>query len=404
MSSVKKFAMCLCAGAVASVPTISTAQSAARFTIDDASSINVVAPDTQTPGFEYVASTDGQSSTLKVNSDSFVFCANVLSDAQANLTPISLAPGHARWTLPSATDIQTMSYSGGALIASSIDSTHTPPQTLVCHVRGPQGQVYKPFSAFGDPIFLEGFESVTSVQYGNLINWLPINGFSWSQPDWTQVPTDPCNFDMTSADSPAVAEGSLCAAATGARPLTGNSAGQRSPTMWTQTVGSSFIYVARVDGRLGPQASGPNMNFGVDTDAATSANAVDIAVRDGFDSQYLSTTGTFCRLDQLPTTLTANVCSGAPIGGTTTGPGGTLATKFTLSLAQPAAPALTFYVVVIRTINPNNPPSIDTPVAAVSVMADPSTVREDAGDGFVGDNVVFGFPGSGVFPWMHPGQ
>lgn len=402
MSSVKKFAVCLFAGAVASAPAISSAQAAASLTIDELGSIDIVAPDAQTPGFSYAANTSNQTSALKVNSDSFVFCANVFPDTQASTLPISLAPGHVRWTLPMAADVQSLSYSGGGLVVKGTGQTSTP--TLVCHVRGPQGQVYNPFSPYGDGIFLEGFEPFTAVQYGNMVNWLPINGFDWSQPDWTQVPTDPCNFDLTLEDSPAVNEGSLCAAATGARTLTGSAVGERAPTMWTQTVGGSFIYLARIDGRLGPQASGPNMNFGTGADAVTSANAVDIAVRDGFDSQYLSTTGTYCRLDQLPATLTANVCNGAPISGPLNGPGGTLATKFTLSLSQPAAPALTFYVVVIRTINTANPPSIDTPVAAVSVMADPGTVRNDGGDGFTGDDVVFGFPGSGVFPWMHGGQ
>ncbi|MDQ2972826.1 MAG: hypothetical protein M3R20_07600, partial [Pseudomonadota bacterium] len=91
---------------------------------------------------------------------------------------------------------------------------------------------------------------------------------------------------------------------------------------------------------------------------------------------------------------TPTVCSGAPVSGTLNG---LLQTKFTLSLF-PAAQAASFYVAVVRPII-GVPPT--TPVAAIAVMADPGTVRHDAGDSFTGDDVVFGFPTSaGTFAWM----
>jgi hypothetical protein len=175
--------------------------------------------------------------------------------------------------------------------------------------------------------------------------------------------------------------------------------------MWTGTAGPSFIYLARVDVRIGAPTEAPNSGFYVPpltpAQPADLSNSVTTEIRDGFDSQYLSASGTWCFLNSLPSnaTLDATVCANA--ASTSTGTlNGTLAENVTVSLSTPHAPITSFFVAVIRPLL-SNPPVNNTPVAAVSVMADPTTVRYDYGDGFVGDDVIFGFiPGSTGFPWM----
>lgn len=390
--SVKKFAGCVFAGAVASALSVPVAQAAASLLVNDESPLTVQTP----PGFSYV--TTGTTSALNVTTDGYLLCANIYYAPAVPASQVALAPMHTRWTLPTAVDAQTVTYSNGILRVNKPVTGASLETTLVCHERGLNGEIANPFSGYGAGIFDDGLEAFAATQYANMVNWIPAPGFSWSAPDWAQVPTDPCNFDRSVADSPIDPETSLCAAATGVSPGA-HGTDQRAATMWTQAVGSSFIYLARIDGRLGAQTSGPNANFG--TLASTqgvqdSPNSVDTEIRDGFDSQYLSATGTYCLLEQLPTALTTSVCSGAPVSGPLTGP---LQTHFTLSMFFPSAPATSFYVVAIRTVTSNLPP-INTPVAAISVLADPGTVRHDGGDGFTGDDVVFAFPNGGGFSWM----
>ena len=402
MSSVKLFKGSVLAGALASVLAIPTA--AAQTAPSVSVLVNDEAPLTvpSSPGFSYVAG--ATTSTLSVTSDGYLLCANVYPTGAPGSAMTVLAPGHLRWILPSATDVRSVTYTGGALSINKPATGLSPETSLVCHVRDAQGKIANPFDAFGDGIFDAGYESVMATQYGNMVNWRPSQGFSWDQADWSQVPPDSCNFDGTSADTPRVSEGTLCAAASGVRPST-KAYGDRAPTMWTGTVGSSFIYLARVDVRIGAPTAAPNSGFYVPpTTAAQTAdwsNSVTTEIRDGFDSQYLSAAGTWCFLNSLPSnaTLDATVCANA--ASTSTGTlNGALAENVTVSISTPHAPITSFFVAVIRTINTNNPPAISTPVAAVAVMADPGTVRHDGGDGFVGDDVVFGFPGTGGFPWM----
>ena len=390
--SVKKFAGCVFAGAVASVLSVPVAQAAASLIVNDESPLTVQTP----PGFSYI--TTGTTSALSVTTDGYLFCANVYYPQAMPNSQVALAPNHTRWTLPTAVDAQTVTYTNGILRVNRPATGASLDTTLVCHERGPNGEIANPFSAYGAGVFADGFEAFAATQYANMVNWIPAPGFSWSAPNWTQVPTDPCNFDNSAADSPIDPETSLCTAATGVS-AGANGTDQRSATMWTQLSGASFIYLARIDGRLGAQTNGPNANFG--TLASTqsvqaSPNSVDTEVRDGFDSTYLSATGSYCLLNQLPTALTASVCSGAPVSGPLTGP---MQAHFSLSMFFPSAPATSFYVAVIRTVTSDLPP-INTPVAAISVMADPGTVRHDGGDGFTGDDVVFGFPNGGGFSWM----
>lgn len=399
MSSVKKIVGCVLAGAVVSVSLVPVAQATANLAINDEAQLGI-----QTPlGFTYVST--GASSTLNVQTDGYAFCANVYPDTPPTASAAIFTPTRTRWTLPSVVDVQSITYADGILRVNKPLTGLSIESTLVCQTRGAQGDISRPFSAYGEWLFRDGMEQQLSAatQYANMTNWIPPAGFSWAQSGaWDQVPADPCNFDMGSTDTPLVAENSLCAAATGVRPAATAAYGVRAPTMWTQASGSSFIYLARIDARLGSQATAPNSSFRVvgpkTMQTQGTSNSVTTEVRDGFDSDYLSSGGTFCLLSVLPTSLTSTVCDGAVVSGPVHG---TLQTSFPLSLF-PSAPIASFYVAVVRTINPNSPPTINTPVAAMAVLGDPGTVRHDAGDEFTGDNVVFGFPdSSGAFSWAN---
>ena len=389
MSSAKKFVGCMVAGLAASILMVPAAF-AAQLVVNDEAPLSLQSP----PGFSYIAAQGGQTATLGATTDGYLFCANVLGPEGSNV--IELSPGHVNWTLPQAF-LQSFQYSGGDLRVNRVSSGLSTLTSLVCHARGVQGDIATPFSAYGDGIFRDGVETFATVQYGNLVNWLPPQGYTWAQADWSQVPTDACNFSMISADTPLVNETSLCAAATGVRPG-GGQFGTRSPTMWTKTVGSSFIYLARVDLRLGPQSAPPNSQFGVALASAKQGadlpNSVTNEIRDGFDSTYLSQSGTYCYITALPATLDGTVCANAAYSGTANGP---IDGNISLSLFPPS-PTASLYVAVIRTVQGSVP---FTPIAAIAVMTDPGTARADNGDGFVGDNVVFGFANSGVFPWMN---
>jgi hypothetical protein len=387
--SVKKFAGCALAAAVVSVLSVPAAHAAATLMVNDEAPL-------ATPGFSYV--TTGTATNLDVSTGGYLFCANVYYPPTVPSANVVLAPMHTRWTLPTAFDVQTATYTGGVLRVNKPLTGASLETSLTCHARGPNGEIANPYSGYGAGVFADGLEA---SQYAKMVNWIPAPGFNWSAPDWSQVPADPCNFDNSTTDSPIDPETSLCAAATGVSPGGTGGVGVRAATMWTQVVGSSFIYVARIDGRLGAQTSGPNANFGTlmsTQGVQDSSNAVDTAIRDGFDSTYLSATETssYCLLDRLPTALTTSICNGAPVSGSFNG---TLQAKFTLSMFFPTAPATSFYVAVIRPVIGGLPPA-NTPVAAISVMADPGTVRHDGGDGFMGDDVVFGFPNGGGFSWM----
>ncbi len=391
MTSVTKVAGRVFAGAAVSLAMVSLTQ-AATITVNDEAPLTIVSP-----GFSYAAS-GGLSSQLSVATQGYLFCANVILQDQ-DPSVVTLASSHSRWTLPQAFIID-FSYTGGELHVNRASDGHSIPSTLACHARGPQGEVFNPYSAFGTYIFRNGYEGVEETQYSNMVNWQPVAGFDWAQPDWAQVPTDSCQFDMTPADLPHLEENALCAAATGVRPG-GGAFGTRAPTMWTTTTdgGTKFVYLARLDLRLGAQqANEANSQFltpqnldGMEGVPST----LSFQLRDGFDSEYLTDAGTYCFLDALPATLTSSVCSGAQVSGSVNG-----VFKYEVALSFLSAPALSRYVAVVRSTT-SNFPSIHTPIAAMAIMSEPSTSREEQGDAFIGDNVIFGFPGSNDgFPWM----
>jgi hypothetical protein len=385
--ALNKLVRRVCTGAAVSVLMVPLAQ-AAKLAVNDEVPLTIVSP-----GFDYNILT-GPVGRLSVATDGYLFCANVILETQ-DVSSVTMAPSHSRWTLPEVV-IKSIAYSGGQLRVNRTLSG-AEESTLVCHARGSQGQIATPFSPYANGVFRNGYEGLEAVQYSSLVNWRPVAGFDWAQPDWSVVPTDGCNFDMTPENSPEVDETALCASAAGVRP--GESEfGTRSPTMWTATHGANFIYIARIDARLGAQApNGPNAAFeapfapaGIDG----VPSSINFKLRDGFDSQYLTSTGSYCFLDALPETLTSSVCNGAAVGDAIDG-----VFDYTISLSVLTAPALSRYVAVIRSTTTDFPP-IHTPIAAMAIMSEPSTARAERGDSFVGDNVIFGFPGNGGFPWM----
>lgn len=394
MISVKKFvATTLAATAAASI--LSTATAAPSLVINDGAPVDI-----QT--FSYVTDAGGLASTLKVSTPGYVFCANVGS---TTATPISMQPQHDRWTLASASDIPTVGYNGGVLSINKQLET-----SLACQVRGPLGEVRSPFSGYGDKLFRDSWEGLLDQQLANLVNWQPIPAFTWSAPDWTQVPNDSCTWDF-SPNVPVLSEDSLCAAAAGVRPVAGGSQndaryGDRAPTMWTQSTTSNFIYLARIDARFGLPSGAPNSHFpaGAPPQQPTQqqASTVDVAIRDAYDSTYLSANGTYCLLRQLPASLDDNVCSGGDV-------------YFSSSLAQSDIPgfvaeriplavgftqAASLYLAVVRQKAGGSSPSACQPTAAISAVIDPGVARHEAGDEFIGDDVVFGFRPGDSFEWM----
>lgn len=378
--SVNKLVRRVCTGAAASVLMVPLAQ-AAQLAVNDEAPLTIVSP-----GFSYITETPGLASALSVTTDGYLFCANVGTSA-ANI--VKLAPGHARWTLPDAY-LETTKYSGGSLQINRTTGGSIE-HTLACHARGAQGEVFNPFSRFGAGIYSNGYEGKEPTQYSSMVNWQPVDGFDWSVPDWAEVPTDSCQFDMTPEDSPAVVESSLCAAATGVEQ--GGEFGTRAPKMWTWSNGTDFVYVARIDLRVGAQQfGGANEGFLTSEPALGGLSSVDFEIRDGYDSEFLDDPYTFCLLSSMPASLSAATCNGnSPESDV-----GFVSRK--LNLDPQTITSLSRYLVVIRTHTANYP-STHSPVAAVAVLSDPIVSRDEAGDTFAGDNVIFGFYGLG-FPWM----
>jgi len=391
--SVKKFAATALA-ATAAASMLSPATAAPSLTINDGAPVDI-----QT--FSYVTDAGGLASTLKVSTPGYVFCANVGS---ATATPINMQPQHDRWALPSASDVPTVVYTGGVLAINKQVET-----SLACQVRGALGELRSPFSGFGDMLFRDSWEGLLGQQLANLVNWQPVPAFSWSEPDWTQIPNDSCTWDLD-PNVPVSREDSLCAAAAGVRPVAGGSQndaryGDRAPTMWTSSTTSNFVYLARVDTRFGVPIGAPNGHFseGAPPTLPTQqqASTVDVEIRDAYDSTYLSASGTYCFLRQLPTTLDDNVCSGSDVyysHSLAGNPGGILSERIPLSVGFTQAASL--YVAVVRQKSGGSSPAACQPTAAIAAIADPSVSRHEGGDEFIGDDVVFGFRPGDSFQWM----
>ncbi|MFM2287111.1 MAG: hypothetical protein RL684_254 [Pseudomonadota bacterium] len=394
MSPAKKFAGCVFAGAAASIPMIAAAQTSPTLMVNDEAPLAVST-------FSYAA-TDSNVSDLRVTSDGFLLCANV--GPAIPTSSKKLTPSRPRWTLPSVVDVQSMGYSGGMLRVNKPVDTLSVESTLACTVRTSEGTA-NPNGPYGDVIFQDAFVPTRDRLYAGMVNWRPDVAFNGWSPNGDSVlpgvPTDPCTLDLN-VDTPLVSEASVCAAATGVRPATGETWGQRAATMWTAMAGGKFVYLARIDARIGPQSGPPNGNFPQAPTgfSAPTAGSVDIAIRDAFDSNYLGATASYCFLRALPASgsLTANVCSDAAVIFTSNA-NGTIQERIGLDAAQ--FKATSRYIAVVRDVITGSPPSVNAPVAAVAVFASPDVVRHETGNAFTGDDVVFGFPSNIVFDWMH---
>jgi hypothetical protein len=377
---------------------------AAQVKVNDEAPLDLQSP----PGFTYT--NGGTSATLSVATAGYLACANI-ADGGSMITNINMVPQHGQWRFPAAVDVRSVGYGGGTL-AIGRSPQGTIGSALTCHASGAQGEILEPLS---DGLLSSGFDSKMVEQFANLVNWVPGQGFSWSNPDWTAVPTDPCSPTL---DQPArAAEDVSCGAVSGAKP--GAASGTvRSPTLWTESDLVNFYYVVRIDARWGAPAGG-NQDAGAvlppthepQTTYSTVYKIVEAYSRGvtGVGGGFLGDTGQWCLLEALPAALDSGVCNGAPVSGTLNGPfvsaDSPADNNFEISVgAAPfGTPRVSFYMAFIRPVV-GAPPSINEPAVEVSILIDPA-VGSAGGDRFKGDDVAFGFlPSSQGFPWMHGGQ
>lgn len=345
------------------------------------------------PGFSYVV--NGFTGSLTAQTDGFLFCANI---GAFIATAVTLVPQHPQWSAPIAQDVSSVTYNAGVLSVNKYL-----PSTLVCHAVGGGGEI---LTSLSEGLFRNSYESKTIEQYGNLINWIPSLGFSWTNPVWSAVPLDPCS---PSASDPAqVDEDVVCAAASGLRPA--GASETRAGTLWTGTDGANFFYVARIDVRYGPQNGAPAFTPPqiLHGDLPQGSGGATLHVVDAYSrgvvgqgGGYLGDNGQYCILTSLPAALSANMCSGAIDTEPLNGPLTTL--SLIVNVPPLGLPQTSFYIGFMRPIV-GAPPPLSAPAVAVSILLDPIVVAA-GGDKFKGDDVAFGFlPTSTGFPWMTGGQ
>jgi hypothetical protein len=407
MPSVKQFAGYLVAGAVVSGffvhPAQAQTQDKAGFSMGRLATIPLQTRADGAPSFAF-QQTGALTTQLKAYLDGFLFCANTANDTAlyANLKLIpayenhDFQPAHP-WAFPDVVDAATFSYTDGQLAIP--ENVFGP--TLTCRATGISGQIS---SATSEGIFDNAFESSTVTNFGHIVNWKAPNGFDWSAPDWSQVPTDACTSTVTQPAE--VVEDTVCLAATGVR-VDGSGNPVRSGSMWTATDGVTFTYLFRVDARLGPQAPDKQTVFQLPqvVDGTTAPDRAVFALRDAYENGentnigYLGKSGQYCFLTELPAVLNSSVCANAPSVHPLTD--GVLKESFTLA-PPPIGPGVNqaFYVVVTRTVKGAHSDSLHTPVVGAAVLLEPA-VADEGGDKFVGDDIVFGFmPSSAGFPWI----
>jgi hypothetical protein len=361
--------------------------------------LSVQTPTTAVSG---IAFTGGSPAMVTAFTTGFLFCANVGTPG-AGITLASahedqsFSPSHP-WKFSTAVNDASLTYSTDGLSINTL-SPNSP--TLNCAARGPSGETA--FPTFGDEIFADTFDALllsSTVQFPNMVNWIPPSepAFSWTTPDWTQVPANACD----STALPRVTESVACAGVSGVRPGASGPPVVRAATMWTASDGVSFTYMFRVDATFGSQGPSqfrlPTLASTSETDAST---AEWIALSDAYDASFLNGSGQFCYRATLPTVLNSSVCTGQT---TYSLPMETSRANLIVVQAPPVGSGSTsFYVAVNRPIGQSSHANAGTPVVAAAVLIDPALAAE-GGNKFKGDDVVFGFiPTSTGFPWM-PGQ
>ena len=400
MPALKKSAARILAGLAASALFAPVICAAAQVKVNDEAPLDLQSP----PGFTYT--TGGANATLSVATTGYMACANIAAEGLPMVTNINMVPQHGQWRFPAAVDVRAVGYGSGTL-AIGRNAQGTISSALTCHASGAEGEILEPLS---DGLFGAGFDSKMVEQFSNLVNWIPGQGFSWSNPDWTQVPTDPCT---PSVDQPARAtEDVSCGSSVGMKP--GVTTAERSPTLWTATDGVNFYYVARIDARWGAPAGGmqdgavlPSTTRQPFSPLQAEYKLVESYSRGvvGVGGGYLGDAGQWCVLESLPAALNASVCTGAPMSGTLNGPfvSAYADGNFGITVGGVGTSRVSFYMAFVRPIV-GSPPSLNEPAVQVSMLIDPA-VGSAGGDRFKGDDVAFGFlPTSQGFPWMHGGQ
>ncbi|MBZ0222856.1 MAG: hypothetical protein IT467_09865 [Dokdonella sp.] len=418
--SVKLFVVSALAGAIASVAQIADAQiqSAASVTVNQ-TSLSVQTPllpvASPSAGITYTQAGAG-ASQLRIFTSGFLFCAN---PGPLGTGPVSLIPAHEDqsftpatnahpWTFPQALDVSKVNYSGGVLNlnrnAAGVQFT-----SLVCNGVGPLGENA---TGLSDGIFRNGLDDGSETNYSHMINWTPDPqlAFNWNQPDWSQVPVNPCV--STAAQPATVVEDVACAAVTGVRPAPGAGpvSPQRAGTVWTDSHDAvKFTYLFRVDVRAGAQPQGPQSASGttelpVLLDAGTVSDAYGgalVKVIDAYDASLVAGTGQYCLLTSLPATLGSGVCTGNP--QTYSLGNGPLSINFGVYPAPLGNGSSSFYVAVVRDLIGTHPNYV-TPAVGVSILMESASLQI-GGDRFNGDDTAFGFmtpnsAGGYGFPWM----
>lgn len=349
-------------------------------------------------GFSYVQ-TGSETSTLKVYTQGFLFCTN-LGETYSSPATLSIAhedqtmsPAH-HWSFATTTDAQTVAYAGGSLRING-----GAPTSLTCLGTAADGAIATDISS---GIFDNSYDSRTDTNYNHMVNWLAPQGFDWSDPDWAQVPVDPCNPDGDNVSR--VVEDVACSAVSGVRPAVTGGGAARAATIWSATDGTTFTYLLRFDARLGPQQLGAPAGMRIpdpdQIDQADDVTSVPITILDAFDSAFLGTganDGQYCFLTSFPQALNSSVCSGAqtyPLNGKP------MNHSVLLAIPPSGSDSYSFYVAVMRPVVGGHQ-TLTTPVVAAAALVE-RTVLDEAGNKFSGDDIVFGFmPTSQGFPWMN---
>lgn len=404
MPALKTSAARILAGLAVSVLFAPAICAAAQVKVNDEAPLDLQSP----PGFTYI--NGGSSATLSVATNGFLVCSNIAADGESMATNINVVPQHGQWRYPAAVDIRSVGY-GSGMLSIGRNAQGTISSALTCHASGAEGEILEPLS---DGLMSSGFDPKMIEQFTSLVNWIPGQGFTWGNPDWTQVPADPCTPSLS---QPArAAEDVTCGAAIGTKPGA-LSATVRSPTLWTATDSVNFYYVARIDARWGLPTGGmqdsgtvlPQSTRQPEQLLAAKYKLVESYSRGvvGVGGGYLGDVGQWCVIGTLPAVLDGSVCNGSPMSGTLNGPfvsaydNGNF--DITVGAAPGGNPRLSFYIAFIRPIV-GAPPTVDEPAVQVSMLLDPA-IASLGGDRFKGDDVAFGFlPISQGFPWMHGGQ
>ncbi len=291
---------------------------------------------------------------LEVEAEGPVLCANTGTPTMENAM---FAPkyNNSLWQLPIAMDVRELGYgaSGGSL---AINQTSTPSGTLavvdsslVCHPINAAGHPPSPYSG---GLFRATFDDVA------FDNTLPANNTGESLTAW-------------------VAGTANCAEPGGKCVLT-----QRYTSAGVDTLAYAFRF----------HADSPQANF----------IEIPITVRDAFHGHFLSASGEYCLLSELPENPDlATVCEGTNVTVPATvlpavvpnEENGNINVSFSLN---PSRPSIDRWVVVRRAIIATLPANPRIYVAA-AIFSDPLNITDPVsgvavrtGDLFVADDVVFG--------------